>query len=74
MLAEADILGKPVVSTDIEGPRSFMKRYGGTVVDNSEDGIYDGLKLLYEDKVATMRVDYDVYNAEYLDEFERLFE
>lgn len=74
VLAEADILGKPVVSTDIEGPRSFMKRYGGTVVDNSEDGIYDGLKLLYEDKVATMRVDYDVYNAEYLDEFERLFE
>lgn len=51
-----------------------MKRYGGTVVDNSEDGIYDGLKLLYEDKVATMRVDYDIYNAEYLDEFERLFE
>lgn len=73
VLAEADILGKPVVSTDIEGPRSFMKKYGGTLVENSEEGIYDGLKLLYEGKVRPMKVDYEAYNAECVGEFERVF-
>lgn len=74
VLAEADILGKPVVSTDITGPGSFMKRYGGTLVADSVDGIYQGLKLLYENKIKPMNVDYAAYNAECVREFERLFE
>lgn len=74
VLAEADILGKPVVSTDIEGPRGFMKKYGGMLVDNSEEGIYQGLKLLYDNKVKTMNIDYEAYNAECVKGFEQLFE
>ena len=74
VLAEADILGKPVVSTDIVGPRGFMKKYGGTLVDNSEEGVYDGLKMLLNDEIKPMNVDYDAYNAECVEEFEKIFE
>ena len=73
VLAEADILGKPVVSTDIVGPRGFMKKYGGILVESSEEGIYQGLKLLYEDKVKPLNIDYAAYNAKCIDEFESLF-
>ncbi len=69
VIAEADILGKPVISTDIAGPRAFMQQHGGTLVENSEEGIYQGLKLLYSKKVSPMAVDYEAYNQEVYREF-----
>ncbi len=74
VLAEADILGKPVVSTDIVGPRGFMKKYGGTLVENSEEGVYNGLKMLLNDEIKPMNIDYDAYNVECVEEFEKIFE
>jgi CDP-glycerol glycerophosphotransferase len=72
VLAEADILGKPVISTDIRGPRGFMNKYGGTLVENSEEGIVDGMRMLLEGKVQPMNVDYEAYNQTCVEEFERL--
>lgn len=72
VLAEADILGKPVVSTDISGPRDFMLEHGGTLVENSEEGLYQGIKLLCQGKVKPMNVDYEAYNQEVIREFEQL--
>ncbi|MDE5917838.1 MAG: glycosyltransferase, partial [Oscillospiraceae bacterium] len=39
VILEADTLGIPTVATDILGPRGFMKKYGGTLTENSKDGI-----------------------------------
>ena len=39
VVAEADVLGLPVVSVDISGPRNFMKKYKGYLVEDSTDGI-----------------------------------
>mgnify|MGYP000780861956 FL=1 len=72
VLAEADILGLPVISTDISGPRSFMKKYGGTLVENSENGIYQGMEMLHSGFVKPMKVDYEAYNQEAIQEFENL--
>ncbi len=73
VLAEADILGVRCVSTDIPGPRMFMKKYGGTLVENSEQGVYDGMKLCLDGKVTdTFSVDYEEYNKEAVAEFERI--
>lgn len=69
VLAEADILGLPVVSTDITGPQRFMAAYGGTMVENSEQGIEDGLRKLLNGEVPMMKTDYDAYNAEATAEF-----
>lgn len=73
VIAEADILGKPVVSTDVVGPRGFMKKYGGTLVESSEEGIYQGLQMLYHKKVKPMQIDYEAYNKQCVEEFEQLF-
>lgn len=73
VLAEADILGKPVISTDIDGPRTFMQKHGGTLVENSEDGILDGMRLLAEGKIKPMNVDYEKYNDEVRAQFDSLF-
>ena len=73
VLAEADILGKPVISTDIVGPRLFMQKHGGTLVEDSEAGILGGMRMLAEGKVKPMNVDFAEYNREVVAEFESLF-
>ena len=47
VVAEAMILGLPVISTNCAGPNELLD-FGeyGLLVDNSEDGLYEGLKRL----------------------------
>lgn len=71
-LVEADILGIPAISTDILGPRGFMTMNHGTLVYNDETGIYEGMKLLYSNKVNVMNVDYKKYNQAAIQQFEDL--
>ena len=71
-LTEADILGKSIISTDITGPRGFMKKYGGVLVESSQEGLERGLEMLYNGEVKPMRVDYEKYNEEVIEEFEEL--
>ena len=73
VLIEADILGKPIVSTDIGGPRSFMLEHGGRLVENSEEGIYQGIELLLSGQVKPLVIDYKAYNETVKKEFEELF-
>ncbi len=72
VLVEADILGLPVISTDITGPRTFMKQNGGTLVENSQKGIEEGFKLLIDGKVPMLTSDYDKYNENAIKEFKEL--
>lgn len=72
VLTEADILGLPVVSTDIVGPRTFMLEHGGTLVENSEAGLFQGLSLLASGKVPRLNVDYWAYNENVRQAFECL--
>lgn len=74
VLVEADILGLPVISTDIPGPRSFMQKYGGVMVEDSMEGILRGMEMLHAGQVKPMTVDYDAYNREAVDAFERMLE
>lgn len=73
VLFEADVLGLPIASTDVDGPHGFLSRYGGTLVENSEDGILRGMEMLLGGSVGTLSIDYDEYNRECLSEFERIF-
>ena len=73
VLAEADILGLPVASTDITGPRRFLQANNGTLVENSEDGVYKAFCILGNDEIKPMKIDYDQYNNTAIHEFESLF-
>lgn len=49
-VTEAIILGKPVISTDVSGAREILGEHDeyGLVVENSEEGIYAGMKRFLE--------------------------
>lgn len=72
VLLEADILGVPVISTNIAGPRGFMTQHGGTLVENTEDGIYRGMCLLHNGAVKPMNIDWVQYNKDAVAAFEGL--
>lgn len=70
VLAEADILGLPCFSPDLPGPRSFMKKYGGLLVKNSEEGILSGLEACINGTVPEkLQVDYEEYNKAAVEQF-----
>ncbi len=73
VLVEADVLGLPCFSTDIVGPRGFMNKYGGLLVEDSEDGILSGMQACLQERVPKqLSVDYEKYNAEAVRAFEAL--
>lgn len=74
VMLEADVLGLPVISTNIKGPRKFMEENGGTLVENSNEGIYQGMELLLKNKVKAMKVDYKKYNQQGLEQFLNLID
>ncbi len=75
VLCEADILGVPCFSPKITGPTGFMEKYGGMLVENSTEGIADGIRACLDGKVKkTLTVDYAEYNREAVEEFEDMVE
>lgn len=75
VLAEADILGVPCVSTDIVGPKRFMEKYGGRLVENSEEGVAEALRLCMSGELkGGLTVDYGEYNKEAVGAFLKVTE
>lgn len=74
VLLEADTLGIPVISTDIVGPRGFLKEHGGYLVAPDAVSLYKGMKAFDEGKVKAMNVDFEEYNRHSVQQFEKLFE
>ena len=74
VILEADTLGVPVISTDIQGPRGFLQKYNGYLVENSEEGIYQGMIDYLDGKVKTMNIDFENYNKLAVEEFYELIE
>ncbi len=74
VLAEADILNIPVMSTDILGPRGFMKEHNGLLVKNDVDGIYNGMKQMIDGNVKPLGVDYEKYNQNALNQMKYILE
>ena len=73
VLVEADVLGLQCFTVNITGPRGFMQKYGGLLVENSEDGLLDGMQACLQGKIAKrLSIDYDQYNAEAVAQFESL--
>lgn len=73
VLLEAESLGIPAVSTDIPGPADLMRRYGGYVVENSVEGLYQGMCAYRNGDVHTMGISFDDYNKESIRKFDALF-
>lgn len=75
VIMEALILDKPVISTNITGPREFLEEGYGYLVDNSEDGILQGLLDYKAGKLGDRKkFDAENFNETALQEFYDIIE
>jgi CDP-glycerol glycerophosphotransferase len=62
VLLEAMILRKPIIGTDVTGIRSVLKEQYGELVENSEDGLVNGMLKFLRGEVNAGKFDYVDYN------------
>lgn len=72
-LLEADALGIPTISTDVQGPRGFVKEHGGILVPPTVEGLHMGMEQFFHGEVKPMLVDYEVYNQRAAEQFRKMF-
>ena len=72
-IMESLILKVPILSVDIEGPRPFLQQGYANIVENSEDGLYDGMnKFINKQLPKTKEFDYNEFNKKAINEFYEL--
>ncbi|MDJ0356572.1 CDP-glycerol glycerophosphotransferase family protein [Paenarthrobacter sp. PH39-S1] len=72
VVLEALILNKPVVSTDVVGPKSVLEGGYGMLVDNSVNGLVDGMRGFLSGKMNYKPFDYELYQKEAIQKFEEV--
>ena len=60
----SDHLGVPVMACDVSGPHGFLSEHGGILLNNSTEGILEGMELFARKGAAALSVDYEQANAE----------
>ena len=65
VVLEAMILRVPVISTDVASIREIMNDEYGMIVDNSEDGLYNGIKNIINDHNILDNYKKNLNNFEY---------
>ena len=73
VIMEADALNVPVIATDITGTQ-WLKGYGGHIVENTQEGILEGMRDFHKGKVERIRIDYAEYNENAVEEFLKIIE
>ncbi len=69
-LFEAMILKKPIIATDIVGNRSVLEGRPGLLVENSEEGLVNGMLDFLEGRyIESKTFDYEAYNQNALGMF-----
>lgn len=74
VLLEAMIMNKYCISTDIDGPRSFLTKDYGDLVENSEDGLAQGMIQYINNRPVPKTFSADNYNENAKKEFYTMLE
>lgn len=70
VVLEALILNKPVISTNIPGPQSILENGEyGSLVENSQEGLINGMIDFIENKNVFKNFDVQLYNKNAMDNF-----
>jgi len=72
VLHEADSLGIPAYSTDIHGPGGYFREYGGHLVEDSEEGVLQGMYDFAAGKIKPVKIDYTKRNASIREKWDNL--
>lgn len=68
-IMEALIIGKPVICTDITGPREFLSQGYGVLVEESVAGLVKGMDDALDGKIHPRHFDAEAFNEKALKEF-----
>lgn len=72
---EADAVGLPILSTDIDGAHEFLSEYpGGLLVEESVEGLYQGMLAFDEGNIKPLHIDMRKYNEQCIAELKQLFQ
>lgn len=74
VLVESQILGKPIVTTDISDSKKDIDGKYGIVVNNSSDGVYQGMKQFLDKGFKPQKFSPEKFNQEILDKLEEIIE
>lgn len=69
VLSEAFELGLDVISTDIPGPSELLNQGYGLVVENSEDGLVEGMRAALRGEVPRKAFDFEAHNKFAVEQF-----
>ncbi|HAL9276739.1 TPA: glycosyltransferase, partial [Escherichia coli] len=69
VLFEAMILDKPIISTDITGSRSALEGRSGVLVENSVDGLFNGMRDFILGRLEFKHFDIESYQKNALSMF-----
>ncbi len=64
VLLESLVLGKSIIATDIAGNRSILEAGYGDIVENSVEGLVNGMENYIVNKPVYQTFDYKAYNQE----------
>lgn len=74
VLMEALILKKPIIATNITGPKEFLGQGYGYLVEDSIEGLFEGMHQYKKTSLSNLKeFDYIAFNENAMKEFERLF-
>lgn len=72
-IMEALILDKPVISTNISGPKEFLEKGYGLLVENSEEGLLQGMNSYKENGLKNLaKFDAEKFNKNALNELYKI--
>jgi CDP-glycerol glycerophosphotransferase len=72
---EALILNKPIISTNIAGPYEFLNQGYGHIVENSEEGLLQGMNDFAQGKITDLiPFDAEKFNQTAIEEIKALFD
>ena len=69
---ESEILEKPIITTNVSDSMKDIQNKFGIVVERSEDGVYLGMKELWEKGFVTNKIDAEKFNQDILKKVEEL--
>lgn len=72
VLFEAVSLGVPVLSTRVNGPKEFMTKYGGALVEPSVKGLVQGMFAYKEGRIKPLQIDFEEYNKKCLADMKQI--
>ena len=74
VFVESEILGLPIITTDVSDSKKDIDGKYGQVVENSEKGVYRGMKNFLEKGLKTEKFDPEKFNQEITKKVKKIIE